>query len=83
MSDVYDAELRSSLEKLLNAKSTNEANTLINSSPLSTLMGLAGTFKFISYLDDVLALVQQTVKWFLLRRSHSSQEQFVKGLSVF
>ena len=82
VSDVYDAELRSSLEKLLNAKSTDEANTQINSSPLSTLMGLAGTFKFISSLDDILTLVQQTDKWFLLDRSHFSQEQFVKGLSV-
>ena len=74
VSDVYDAELRSSLEKLL--------NTQINISPLSTLMGLAGTFKFISSLDDILTLVQQTVKWFSLDRSHFSQEQFVKGLSV-
>ena len=82
VSDVYDAELRSFLEKKLNAKSTDEANTLINSSPVSTLMGLTGTFKFISSLDDILTLVQQTVKWFSLGRSHFSQEQFVKGLSV-
>ena len=83
-SDVYDAELRSSFEKLymLNIKNTDETNTLINSSPLSTLMDLARTFKFISSLDDILTLVQQTVKWFLVGRSHFSQEQFVKGLSV-
>ena len=45
-------------------------------------MGLAGTFKFISCLNDILTLAQQTVKWFLLGRSHFSPEQFVKGLSV-
>ena len=79
MSDVYDAELRSSFENLLNIKSTDETNTLINSSPLSTLMDLAGNFKFTSSLDEILTLVQRTVKWFLVGRS---QEQFVKGLSV-
>lgn len=45
-------------------------------------MGLPGTFKFISSLDDISTLVQQTVKWFLVGRSHFSQEQFMKGLSV-
>ena len=80
--DVYDFELRFSLEALLNANNADEANTLINASHLSTLVGLAGTFKFISCVDDVPTLVQQTVKWFLLGRSHFSQEQLVKGLSV-
>ena len=82
VSDVYDFELRSSLEAFLNASSADEANAMINSSPLSTLIGLAGTFKFISSVNDIPTLVQQTVKWFLLGRSHFSQEQFVKGLSV-
>ncbi|CAB4031461.1 G2 M phase-specific E3 ubiquitin- ligase-like [Paramuricea clavata] len=81
-SDVYDVELRSSLEKLLNAKSTDEANTMIDRPLLSTLLDLAGTFKFVSSLDEIPTLVQQTVKWFLLGRSHFSQEQFVQGLSV-
>ena len=82
VSDVYDVELRSSLEKLLNAKSTDEANAMIDKPPLSTLLDLAGTFKFVSSLDEIPTLVQQTVKWFLLGRSHFSQEQFVQGLSV-
>ena len=82
LSDVYDVELKSSLEQLSNAKSADEANEMINSSPLSTLLDLAGTLKYISCCDEVSTLVQQTVKWFLLGRSHFSQEQFVKGLSV-
>ena len=83
VSDVCVVELRSSLEKLLNAKSTDEANTMIDKPPQSTLLDLANslldlaTFKFVSSLDEIPTLVQQTVKWFLLGRSHYSQEQFV------
>ena len=68
VNDLYDVEIRSSLEKLLDAKGIDEANALIDSSSLSTLLDLAGTFKFVTSLDEVSTLVQQTVKWFLLGR---------------
>jgi hypothetical protein len=55
---------------------------MIGNPPLSTLSDLAGTFKFVSSLDKNSTLDQQTVKWFLLGRSHFSQEQFVQRLSV-
>ena len=64
VNDVYDMEIRSSLETLL--MSPDEANAMIDSSPLSTLLDLAGTFKSVSSLDEISTLVQQTVKWLLL-----------------
>ena len=77
----HNTKLNSTTQNsLLNAKSTDEANTMIDKPPLSTLLDLAGTFKFVSSLDEIPTLVQQTVKWFLLGRSHFSRAVCVRNL---
>ena len=58
--DVYDPELKSSLEQFSKAKSVEEAYEIMSSTNLDTILALGGTFQLIKSIEDVQKVVQQT-----------------------
>jgi hypothetical protein len=81
--DVYDFELKNSLNTLKNASTVEEARKLISdSNNLETILDLAGTLQVFQTIEDVLNVVDKTAHWFVLERVQASLERFKAGLSV-
>ena len=79
--DVYDAELQSSLQALLNSTTLEEALRLMNEGNLPTILDLAGTLQPVRKLDDIATIVASTTHWFVLGRAQPALESFQKGLA--
>jgi hypothetical protein len=58
--DVYDFELRNSLNTLKNASTDEEARKLFSDSNLETILDLAGTLQVFETIEDVLNVVDKT-----------------------
>ena len=81
VNDVYDVDLRNSLEALKNAKTIQEAEQLISDVNLEKVLELAGTYQVLRKPEDILNLVDNTAHGFVLDRVHAAYEQFKAGLS--
>ena len=81
VNDVYDVDLRNSLQALKNAKTIQEAEQLISDVNLEKVLELAGIYQILRKQEDVLNLVDKTAHWFVLGRVHAAYEQFKAGLS--
>jgi len=79
--DVYDYELKTSLDTLQNSSSVQEASQLMNEGNMSTVLDLAGTLQQIHALGDVSAIVTSTARWFILGRAQPALESLKRGLS--
>ena len=79
--DVYDAELQSSLQALLNSATLEEALRLMNEGNLPTILDLAGTLQPVRQVDDIARIVASTTHWFVLGRAQPALESFQKGLA--
>ena len=83
LQDVYDHELKSSLESLLNSDTVEKAKSCTVEGNLSTVLELAGTLAMpIKTLDDVKKMVEATSQWFVLARCKPALESFQEGLSA-
>ena len=83
LQDVYDHELRSSLESLQESETVEKAKTCLLQSNLSTVLDLAGTLGMpLKTLDDVKRMVATTAQWFVLGRCKPALEVFRDGLSA-
>ena len=82
LEDVYDVELRNSLQRLKDAKIVKEAQNLISEDNLEKVLELAGILQILRKQDDVLSVVQNTAHWFVLGRRHACFERFKAGLST-
>ena len=80
--DVYDPELQSSLQALLNSTSPREASQLIKEGTLPTILDLAGTLAPVQALSDIGNIVDSTTRWFVIGRAMPALESFQKGLSA-
>jgi hypothetical protein len=81
--DIYDFELKNSLNTLKNASTVEKARKLISvSNNLETILDLAGTLQVFQTIEDVLNVVDKTAHWFVLERVQASLERFKAGLSV-
>ena len=80
--EVYDAELQSSLQALLNSATLEEALRFMNEGNLPTLLDLAGTLQPVRTMDDIAKIVFSTTHWFVLGRAQPALERFQKGLSA-
>ena len=80
--DVYDRELQSSLEKLSNSVSKEEAVQVMNGSTLQGVLDLAGMLQPIQTTDDIRKIAEMTAKWFVLGRARPALESFLNGLST-
>ena len=60
LEEVYDPELKSSLQDLTKAQSVQEACTFIERKNLDTIFELAGTLKQLKSVADIGKIVQQT-----------------------
>ena len=80
--DVYDRELQSSLEKLSNSVSKEEAVQVMNDSTLQGVLDLAGMLQPIHTTDDIKKIAEMTAKWFVLGRARTALESFLSGLST-
>jgi hypothetical protein len=80
--DVYDRELQSSLEKLSNSVSKEEAVQVMNCSTLQGVLDLAGMLQLIQTTDDIRKIAEMTAKWFVLGRARPALESFLNGLSM-
>ena len=80
---VYDHELKSSLQALLDADIVEKAKRYTGEGNLSTVLDLAGTLAMpIKNLDDVKKIVAETSKWFVVGRCKPVLESFQDGLSA-
>ena len=83
LQDVYDHELRSSLESLQESETVEKAKTCLLQSNVSTVLDLAGTLGMpLKTLDDVKRMVATTAQWFVLGRCKPALEVFRDGLSA-
>ena len=83
LQDVYDHELRTSLESLLDSDTVEKAKSCTVEGNLSTVLELAGTLAIpIQTLDDVKKMVAATSQWFVLGRCKPALESFREGLSA-
>ena len=57
LEDVYDVELRNSLQLLKDAKTVKEAQNLISDDNLEKVLELVGTLYILRNQDDVLSVV--------------------------
>ena len=81
--DVYDHELKSSLESLLDSDTVEKARSCTVEGNLATVLDLAGTLAMpIQTLDDVKKMVAATSQWFVLGRCKPALESFQEGLSA-
>lgn len=83
LEDVCDHDVRSLLKELLDSKTIEEAQDMMHSANLETLIDIAGNFKVVKSLDDVKKIVNSTVYWFVLGRTRASLESFKEGLASF
>lgn len=81
LDDVYDFDLRNSLQALKNTTSVQEAQKLMSDHNLETVLELAGTLQILRKQEDILNLVDKTAHWFVIERVHAAFEQFKGGLS--
>ena len=79
--DVYDINIRNSLQALKNSRTVEEAEKLISDHNLENLLELAGTLQVLRKQEDVLNIVDNTAHWFVLERVHAAYEGFKEGLS--
>ena len=83
LQDVYDHELRSSLESLQESETVEKAKRCLLQSNLSTVLDLAGTLGMpLKTLDDVKRMVATTAQWFVLGRCKPALEVFWDSLSA-
>ena len=82
LEDVYDVELRNSLQLLKDAKTVQEVQNLTSEDNLENVLELAGTLQILRKQDDVLSVVQNSAHWFVLGRGHAGFERFKAGLST-
>ena len=69
LQDVYDHEVKCSLESLLDSDTVEKAKSCTVEGNLSTVLELAGTLAMpIQTLDDVKKMVAATSQWFVLGR---------------
>ena len=79
--DIYDFNIRNSMQALKNSRTVEEAEQLISDHNQENLLELAGTFQMLRKQEDVLNLVNNTAHWFVLERVHAACERFKAGLS--
>ena len=79
--DVYDPELKSSLQKLSQAQAVPDAYEMMSRNNLDTILELAGTLNRVKSIKDIDKIVQQTAHWYTLGRAWPALEQFKQGLS--
>lgn len=82
LDDVYDKELQASLKMLQDANTKEEAEEIMFSDKLITILDLAGTLRSITSTDDSRKIVASTAKWYVLGRATGAIESFENGLSV-
>lgn len=83
LQDVYDHELKSSLESLHDSDTVEKAKRCTVEGYLSTVLDLAGTLAMpIETLGDVKKMVAATSQWFVLGRCKPALESFRDGLSA-
>ena len=80
LQDIYDPELRTSLEELSGAQSVQEAYEVMSRNNLDTILELGGTLQPIKSTKDIDKIVQQTAHWYVLGRARPALEQFKQGL---
>ena len=78
--DVCDYDLRTSLDKLLNASNITEAEQVISDAKLDLVFDMAGTFQVIKSTGDIVNIVQKTVNWYVLGRAETAHDSFEEGL---
>ncbi|KAK2556269.1 G2/M phase-specific E3 ubiquitin-protein ligase [Acropora cervicornis] len=81
LEDVYDFDLRNSLQAIKNTTSVQEAHKLISDHNVETILELAGTLQIVSKQEDILNLVDKTAHWFVIERVHAAFERFKEGLA--
>ena len=80
LQDVYDHELRSSLQE---TETVEKAKRCLLQSNLSTVLDLAGTLGMpLKTLDDVKRMVATTAQWFVLGRCKAALEVFWDSFSA-
>ena len=82
LEEVADLELISSLSKLLEAPTVNDAHEIIHAEKLDTIFDMAGAVKVMKTKADVDKVVQLTVSWHVLARCESSYNSFKEGLQA-
>ena len=78
--DIYDLEVKSILESLLNLQDVKRMNDII--SEHASLFDFAGTLRLIRNLEDRDKVVNQTIKWILFGKTRPSLEAFKEGLKT-
>ena len=81
LEEVYDPELKSSLQDLTKAQSVQEACAFIEHKNLDIIFEFAGTLQQLKSVADIGKIVQQTAHWYILGRAWPALEQFKQGLS--
>ena len=81
LEEVYDQELKSSLQDLTKTQSVQEACAFIERKNLDTIFELTGTLQQLNSVADIGKIVQQTAHWYILGRVWPALEQFKQGLS--
>lgn len=81
--DVYDYELRSSLQELKESTTIEEAQRIIASRNLDMVLDLAGAIQVMNSIDDVSKVVNATASWYVLGRMRPALENFKEGLKAF
>ena len=85
LDDPTDFEIRTSLGKLLQAPTVDDARQIIDDEKLDTIFDIAGSFQVIRSKADVDKIVQSTINWYVLGKSqpvHSSFNEGLKALGV-
>lgn len=82
LEDVYDYDLKSSLQQLNAASTVEEASHIINDSRLDTVLDMAGTLQVLSTTTDIKTVVKQTVDWYVLGRAQPAYDSFKEGLQA-
>lgn len=83
LQDVYDYELKSSLQFLHDSDTVDKAKRCTVEGNLSTVLDLAGTLAMpIETLDDAKKMAAATSQWFVLGRCRPALESIRNGLSA-
>ena len=81
--DVDDIDIRMNLQNLLQAKTVEDAQNLMCSSNIETLLHFSGNFQMVRTLGDVKNVVKASASWYVLGRTRTPLESFKKGLDSF
>ena len=79
--DIYEPELKTSLQQLSRAQSVQEGNEVMSRNNLDTVLELGGTLQQIKSIKDIDNIVKRTAHWLTLGRAWPALEQFKQGLS--